>query len=450
MKKKILKEYYKNIFIALFLIILSWLLISFFVLFNGKSVDMSLPDNLILSFEQYILFKDNSISINNEGLEALEKNNLWVQLVDGYGNVIFSQNTPVVAQDSYSTFELVNYSLVSNRLDGQTLYLTSVGDYILILGASSNIIQKMSISVSGFINDYVFLILILIIVAIICVILAGYFYTSKIARPLLIIISSISDLAYERKLNVKINEQSIFSDVMLELSCVSEKMIENQKMRQQWISNISHDLKTPLTSIKGYAEVLCNEEYSFGKTEIVQYSTEILKSEKNIEELLQELILSQKIAEGKIELDYKQMKISDILKSCNDEFTQFYMGKVNVNLDLQSNLIVNCDERYIKRCILNIMHNSVTHNDENILVCIKSFDHKSETIIEITDNGKGVLENELNDIFERYYRGTASQTKQGTGLGLSIAKEIIYAHKWSIKAENLQLCGLKFTIKIPK
>ncbi len=450
MKKKILREYYKNIILAVFLIIVTWLSVSFFLLFSGQSVDMTLPDTLILSFEQYVEIDEQSISISDEGLLALKEHNLWVQVIDDTGKAIFSENAPAVAQDSYTTFDLINYSLMSDRLKGQTIYTATLEDYILIMGASSDVIQKISISVTGMNNDFILSFLLLIIIIVMGVIVAGYFYTNRIAKPLLIITKNISALAENQAVDIQVKKQSIFTEVYKEIISVSEKMTENKKMREQWVSNISHDLKTPLTSIKGYAEVLINEDYTIDKAEVSQYSREILKSESDIEELLNELVLSQKLAEGKIKLDFSEVNLSELLKSCEQEFKAAYRGEISVTLDVEKELTISCDEKYIKRTILNIMHNSVVHNDEKIAVSIKAMQDENGIVIRISDNGKGISDSDLNNIFERYYRGTASQTKKGTGLGLAIAKEIILAHKGSIKAENIPSGGLLFTIKISK
>lgn len=447
MKHKIIKEYYVSIFFTTITIISLWLLLSFLFLFNNKTVDIYLPQYLILFFDQYVNISDHKVEVDAEGILALTKHDLWLQILNKDGVVVYGHNVPSIAKTRYTHSELVNYALESNRMHGYTLYVVPKDDYTVVIAGSIEIVQKKSYNFIGKGADAAFQsFVILLAVMLIVLIVVGILFARKISVPISEILHGIEIISTGKELDCPKREKTIFTDVFNQIQILQEKLKENQIMRNQWIANISHDIKTPLSSIRGYAELLA--DYNLTKEEILLYGKEMICSEQVIENLLEELTLNQKLSEGKIVLKLVKADIISILKECILELERKLAPKNNIKFIAPDKLYIFVDMVLIKRCFQNILWNAFLYNDEFVLIEVDVAERDSGTEIIFKDNGKGMSGEDALQIFERYYRGAASQTTMGTGLGLAIAKEVILAHGGEITSQSKIGEGVLFKIKI--
>lgn len=447
MRHKIIREYYKNIFFTTITIIFLWLLLSFLFLFNNKGVDIYLPQYLILSFGQYINITDKKVGVDEEGILALAKHDLWLQILNQDGVAVYGYNVPDIAKTRYTHSELVNYALESDRMYGYTLYVVPKDDYTVVMAGSNDLVQKISYNFIGNGADAAFQsFIILLAVMMIVMIVVGFLYGKKISVPISEILHGIEIISAGKEMESLIRKKTIFSDVFVQIQRLQEKLKENQSMRNQWISNISHDIKTPLSSIRGYAELLA--DYNLEKDEIRLYSKEIIDSEQVIESLLEELTLNQKLSEGKVVLKLAKTDTIFILRECILELEKKLAPNNTIKFIAPDYLELFVDKVLIKRCFQNILWNAFIHNDEFVLIEVRVVERDRGTEIIIKDNGKGMSGEDGLHIFERYYRGTASQTTMGTGLGLAIAKEIILAHGGEVISQSKQGGGVIFNIKL--
>lgn len=447
MKNKIIKEYYKNIFLAITTIIAFWLLFSFLFLFNNKVVDVHLPQYLILSFEQYITISDDEVQVDDNGILALKKHDLWLQVLNENGLVVYAHNVPSIAKTAYTHTELVNYTLESNRMNGYTLYVMPKEEHTIILASSSDLVQKISYNFIGNGADVAFQsCIILLVVMFTVMVVVGILFARKISDPLSEILQEIDTISKGKEIEYQKRKKTIFSDVFIQMQMLQEKSEENKMMRNQWISNISHDIKTPLSSIKGYAELL--SDYDLTKDEIALYSKEISVSEQVVEKLLEELTLNQKLSEGKVVLNLVKTDIVSILRQCVLETQKKLAPNNTIMFTAPDNLDVMLDTVLIKRCFQNILWNAFIHNDELVLIEVEVIKQDNVAEIIIKDNGKGMSKQDTLQVFQRYYRGTASQTTVGTGLGLAIAKEVILAHGGEVTVQSKLGLGTVFNIHL--
>jgi len=235
---------------------------------------------------------------------------------------------------------------------------------------------------------------------------------------------------------------------------MSYKLNSIEKNRKNLINNISHELKTPLTSIKTLIESL-----SFGDNDIEiykEYLQDIYEESNRMEELVNYIMASIKLED--ITLELKEENIGEILEE-TVKFITPYAEKNNVQLKIMEmeDIIVKCDKNKLKEVLLNILDNSIKYGDENkeikeVKIFLVKEKHKGTIIVE--DNGLGIPEESLNNIFDRDFRvldGSFPSYKniEGYGLGLSIVKNIIDKHKWSILVESELGLGSKFIINIP-
>lgn len=223
-------------------------------------------------------------------------------------------------------------------------------------------------------------------------------------------------------------------------------------MRKEFVANVSHELKTPLTSIRSYSETLINDDYD---DDITKKFLNVINSEANrmgrlVRDLLKLSNFDSSFAKGQIENNNWVTLIESIILKlkpsykAKDQYIDF-----NVNVE---NPIGQFDYDRMEQVVINILSNSIKYTPENGKININLMENKDEFIISIEDNGIGIPEDDLKHIFDRFYRVNKARSRKlgGTGLGLSIAKEIVKMHNGDLKITSLLDNGTTATLAIPK
>ena len=295
--------------------------------------------------------------------------------------------------------------------------------------------------------------IIMIIVDFIIALIIGYIFSKGLFKPVTKSIDYIEDL-YSGNYNKTLKEKGIYSNVFNKLNGLANKLKENEierekldTARNEWIANISHDIKTPLSSIKGYAEVL-SEDYEFTSDEIKDYANIINSKSDYIKSLLDDLNLNMKLKNNQSVLNKEDTNIVSLVKGCvidilND--ANYRDSNISFNTT-EDRIIKNVDKKLIQRVINNLIYNALIHNNKEVVIKVRIYKNEKIHII-IEDNGKGISEEDLENIFNRYYRGTnTGDSHKGSGLGMSIAKEIVNAHNGEIKVSSKLFKGTKMEI----
>lgn len=290
------------------------------------------------------------------------------------------------------------------------------------------------------------LIEIAIAIPILDLVIAIYFgvkFSKKVTEPMKEVIKGVENLE-DGKYDILYEEDGIYKDVKIKLNNLANKLKQNEAerkkievMRNEWISNITHDIKTPLSSIKGYAELL--ESYSdFTEDEIKQYGSVINQKSEYIKELVDDLNLTVYLKDDKRILNMQKANLvteikSSIISILNDSIYSEREITFESNKDIIEGTF---DIKLLKRLIDNTIYNALIHNDENVKIDVEILQIEKTYII-IKDNGKGISEADLENIFNKYYRGTnTSSVHKGSGLGMAIVYNIVKAHGWDINIES--------------
>lgn len=239
-----------------------------------------------------------------------------------------------------------------------------------------------------------------------------------------------------------------YEDMRLKLKESSEEKIHNETQNRELISNITHDLKTPITAIKGYMEGIMD-----GVADTDEKKEKYIKTVYNkaieMDRLINELTYYSGIDTNRIPYTFHRIDVSDFFNDCVEEVG---MDLDNKNIELNySNLLepgtrVIADPEQLKKVINNIIGNSVKYMDKDHgIIDIRLLDAVDSIRVEIEDNGKGIANKDLGNIFERFYRTDASRnsSKGGSGIGLSIVKKIIEDHGgyiWATSKEGEGTC----------
>lgn len=239
-----------------------------------------------------------------------------------------------------------------------------------------------------------------------------------------------------------------YEDMRLRLKESTDEKIQAEKQNKELVSNISHDLKTPITAIKGYVEGIM-DGVADTPEKMDKYIKTIYNKANDMDRLINELTVYSGIDSNRIPYHFHRINVADYFGDCVEE-VGLDLESRGIKLDY-SNLVsadtqVIADPEQMKRVINNIISNSVKYMDKaNGEIDIRILDEVDSIRIEIEDNGKGIASKDLVNIFERFYRTDASRNSAqgGSGIGLSIVKKIVEDHGgyiWATSKEGEGTC----------
>ncbi|MCM1193149.1 MAG: HAMP domain-containing histidine kinase [Butyrivibrio sp.] len=239
-----------------------------------------------------------------------------------------------------------------------------------------------------------------------------------------------------------------YEDMRLRLKESTEENKENEKQNRELISNISHDLKTPITAIKGYVEGIM-DGVADTPEKMDKYIKTIYNKANDMERLINELTYYSGIDNNRIPYNFHRINVADYFGDCLEEIG-IDLEQRGIELNY-SNLaapdtVVIADPEQMKKVINNIISNSIKYMDKpHGVIDIRILDEVDSIRIEIEDNGKGIAQKDLGRIFERFFRTDASRNSAqgGSGIGLSIVKKIIEDHGgyiWATGKEGEGTC----------
>jgi signal transduction histidine kinase len=237
-----------------------------------------------------------------------------------------------------------------------------------------------------------------------------------------------------------------FEEMRQRMKQSNEEKLRYDLESKELISNISHDLKTPITSIKGYVEGIMDGVAS-SPEKLDKYIRTIYNKANDMDRLINELTFYTKIDTNRIPYNFMQINLADYFEDCVEELRMDLEAK-QMHLDYKneadSDVVVIADAEQLKRVINNIVGNSVKYMDKAIgIIRIHISDLGDFVQIDIADNGAGIPAKDLPRIFERFYRTDASRNsvKGGSGIGLSIVRKIIEDHNGRIWATSEEQKG---------
>lgn len=268
---------------------------------------------------------------------------------------------------------------------------------------------------------------IIIIVVVIATILLALCLSSLIVKPIKKIEMEATNLPsgkYDHKL-VKTDAREI-ENLNNTLARANEEIIKADVARKELIGNVSHDLRTPLTMIVGYGEMIRD----FPEENNAENINVIINEAKRLSTLVDDLLDLSKVESGKIEFHNKDIKISDLLGSVYDQFEPYCKAN-NIELVLSvedSDVVVSVDENRLKQVLHNFMSNALNYNDaKDTKIIIGEEKVDGAYRIYVYDNGSGVKEEDKDKIWNRYYKVDKEHKRShiGSGIGLSLCKDIL-------------------------
>lgn len=420
----------------------------------------SWPDRFTDNFSVWMENDNGNVKIEEVGLKRLDEYGLWLQVIDETGQEVFCHNKPENYPIKYSASELISLH-TSAYGQGNTIFLNSYEDsgktWNYLIGFPYAIGKHMLYyngenvgRLSPLFRTGIFFILCSILLFVICY---GFWLTRHLGK----ISKGIGDVSMRSYTSLP--EKGVFGEIYGELNkmdaeiCHSDKVQQDtERIRREWIANITHDLKTPLSPIKGYAELLM-DSLTLDSETIQEYGGIILKNVNHTEKMINDLKLTYQLDSGAMPYHPQTVRLVRFLKELVIDIVND-PAFANRSIEFESNIQeceVCLDIDLFRRAVNNLIINALTHNPPETKVTISiDTDSKKRILICISDNGIGMSDKEQSELFNRYYRGTNMKEKpEGSGLGLAIAKQIITLHNGNIAVKSKRGEGIRFTIVFP-
>lgn len=532
---------------------------------NDANPGKSLIENIPIFAE---ISRNQHVKIDDDLIEQLKENNMWVQLMDKEGKVIFSANTPPTLKEKYSIHELSlmeetkklgNYQIetyydvwykdayyyvygfdntnqtmlekwylqfskdgivdstktteLEKLLDKQKgimeVYkddelVQTVGSSLKVNHEKSDLLsfihtpgeQKTKATIyndektgttwifhqlnEGYsekkqymdLSEEMKMILLATVISFCIAIVFSIWNGYRYGKPLLLMINWLEGLEnkqyndifsekerkkiYKRNGKVKIRYR-LYKEVIQSFTNMTEKLAVTEKERQQlektreeWMAGISHDLRTPLSSIQGYGHMLESDKYSYSKNELQEIGKVIREKSDYMVGLVDDFSLVFKLKNSAITLQKTSVELNKFVRKTVERFQRdLTMKDYSFIFESSMDTYVLIDPKWFERVLDNLLFNAAKHNPKNTIIKVKVKKQDESPVIEIKDNGIGMDQALLENLFDRYYLGTSTKERtEGEGLGMSIAKAIVNLHEGDIKVISERNKGTTITIII--
>ncbi|MFT9487707.1 MAG: ATP-binding protein [Tepidibacillus sp.] len=289
-------------------------------------------------------------------------------------------------------------------------------------------------------------------IAVVIAVLLGLFFSKTMTKPLSLLMTGIHYLSKgDTSYRIQVKTEDEFHQLANAFNEMSAKLERNEEVRKNLVADVAHELRTPLSILRGKLESIQEDALEPSPEVIVQLNDEVFRLSRLVNDL-QQLTLAEA---GKLPLNKSETNLNELIQRVIDHF-EWLAEEKQIDLVFKKGLnpLIEIDADRITQVIINLLGNALRHTPEHgkVLVEIRPHSYNSNLVIKVMDSGPGIDEEFLPYIFERFYRTDASRSRDqgGTGLGLAIAKGFIEAHGGKISVESKKGKGTTFFIELPR
>lgn len=395
-------------------------------------------------------------TLQSKGGEILAEHQAWAMLLNQEGRVQWSERLPAEIPRTYNVTDVAKFSRY--YLKEYPVYVWEREDGLLVLGYPKNTYGKYQFD---FLADWLKSLPVRIVLLLICnmalALLISLLIGTRVIRGIRPLIDSIHSLAKGE--SVQVETKGIFNDLSESINSTSHMLQEKNdalkardEARSNWISGISHDIRTPLSMILGYASEL--EEQTDLTTEQKQQASIIRRQGERLRSLVSDLNLVSMLEYEMQPLQLKSIRLSVLARQVASDFLNNGLEeRYPISVDVQhESLYVHGDERLLYRAVTNLVQNSIRHNPEGcaIELMIKREVQSDYAQFVVSDDGKGIPEEDLHDVLVLpYTAGRLRPPRHGHGLGLPMVARIAQAHRGSLLLQRNSEGGLQAVLQLP-
>lgn len=416
--------------------------------FNKYMSDIQKQRNsrIVQYFEQ--IYKKDKRWQSTSGEEIMHEaymGNYCLTLLDANKKVIWGMNPSTIKQNMNGTMMksqstgVYMSSTFPIKDNGKIVGYVTIGQYSPIILSKQDVDFKLAINKN---------IVISVIVTALSAIIISIMLSKQFSAP----IKAVADTSVELSKGNYSASSDIKSDIvelnnLIEsINTLGAKLKKQDELRRRLVSDISHEIRTPLNVLQNNLEAMLDGVFPVDENRLNYLNSEVIRFGK----LLDNLSELNGFEDEKVQLKMKVILIDEIVKAVCDEFYIELKNKnIKLNLDIEKgkkfNIMGDCNK--LKEVFINIISNAVKFTNNNGQIWIKLYKSEGKVLVKIKDNGIGIKEEDLPNIFERLYRGDKSRHKiQGNGIGLTIVKRILSLHSADIGVSSVEGKGTEFTI----
>jgi len=292
------------------------------------------------------------------------------------------------------------------------------------------------------------------LITILISVIAVYYTTARLTRPFMEINEIVQKYA-KGDYNIRIPISSVEESTQLALSFnnMADQLKDLEATRRSFVANVSHELRSPLTSMKGFLEAM--QDGTIGPDEYEKYIGVVLSETKRMAVMVNDLLDLARIESGKTALKLEIFDINELIRRTLITFeARIYEHHMEVDVKFaQEQYYVEADSAQISQVLRNIIDNAIKYSPDDSKLRIATYAMKREIYVSIQDSGQGIPEADIPHVFDRFYKvekAHTPSTQSGTGLGLSIVKRIIDQHNQTITLKSTKGKGSTFTFTLKR
>ena len=372
-------------------------------------------DELIWSiFEDEKILSNETLNEIKENMQSINQN--WNGKLKDYKENIYDKNNNLIGYEKIYHYESLYY------MENDIRFLSIINNFMKIIS----------------------------ILAIGSIIFISVLLSKSISNP----IEKVSQVAkvigngkYKDKIKDKSNIKEV-DELVLSINKLSTKLSEQEELRKRLTTDIAHELRTPITSVQGHLDAIIDGIWEPSTERLISIREEVTR----LSEIIGRLRYLAKFDSENNELNKTKVNLNEFIQNIVYNYESEALEKnikINYNCD---NITIYVDKNQFSQVIINLLTNAIKYTNNNGFINITSYYDNQWVNISIKDNGIGIPKNDLQYIFERFYRVDKSRSKNtgGIGIGLSIVKSIVDAHNGEIFVESKLNEGTEFLIKLPK
>lgn len=397
------------------------------------------------------------VGVEKEGLNYLESvpadNNIRITWIDEKGNVLFDSNASAGSMENHLSRSEIQTALqggvgraerYSATLSQKTIYYAIRLKNGTVLRVSSQQISPLSLLVNN-----LWPILLVIVMAVLASFWLAYRLSRKIVKPI-----NEMDLEHPEANKTYRELQPLLHRLEKQYERIAQEVESKESLRREFSANVSHELKTPLTSISGTAEIM--QSGMIPAEDIPHFAGNIYKESRRLITLIEDIMKISQLDEKQIPMEAEQVDLAELARQ-EAERVRPAAEQRNIRIRLDSpradgrQPVVTGVRQILREMVFNLLDNAVKYNQDGGSIVIDTGWQGGQVVMSISDTGIGIPEEDQQRVFERFYRVDKSHSKAigGTGLGLSIVKHAALYHKASIELESRLGSGTKITIRFP-
>ncbi|MBN2910552.1 HAMP domain-containing histidine kinase [Polycladomyces sp. WAk] len=452
----------------------SWMIQALLDSENSSEVRL---DHTVKTIVKSTQIRNGTVTINPDTEKLLAREQMWIQILNSHGHEIYQFHRPLDRTSShYTPGEF--YSLMKE--------LEKDDDIVSIVNKHINH-EKITWVIGGKVHQtgvpFVYQVQYMVttvLCSFLAAILISVLFGKRLGNPLIHIllwIKNLADKTYQEPLDqygrpASLNKRNglkknfrLYKEVIQALNQLTntlrqseEDRLRLEKTREDWIVGVTHDFKTPLSTIKGYVDVLSSDRYQWSEEDIRNIAAILQERIQYMEDLINDFSLAFQLKNQSLVLHKEVVDIVELCREATITIANLPQSD-HKELVFRSNvtsLRYHLDKHWFKRILENIIANAVNHNPDGtkieVLVEALSVSKTNDPRVQIviSDNGVGMDEETQARLFERYYRGVDSNTShRGTGLGMAISYQLILAHKGWISVDSKPNEGTVVRIFLP-